>query len=84
MRLNIIPIGNSQGIRLPKTLIEQCGFGKTVEVEVTDHHLTIRPVINEPRKDWAKAFKAMSQNSDDMLLDLSNISHNWDKEEWKW
>ena len=84
MRLNIIPIGNSQGIRLPKTIIKQCGFGKSVEVEVVNHHLVIKSIIRTPRENWSEAFKTMSQNGDDTLLEFSNISHNWDKEEWEW
>ncbi len=48
MLLDIIPIGNSQGVRLPKLLIEHCGFEKTVEVEVVDHHLIIKRALNIP------------------------------------
>lgn len=34
MRANILRIGNSQGIRIPKVLIEQGGLGAEVELEV--------------------------------------------------
>jgi len=30
MKTQLVQIGNSRGIRIPKPLIEQCGFGDTV------------------------------------------------------
>ncbi|HQS84202.1 MAG: hypothetical protein B7Y25_04650 [Alphaproteobacteria bacterium 16-39-46] len=84
MHLDIIPIGNSQGIRIPKSLIEQCRFGKTVEAEVVDHNLIIKSILNLPRAGWTEAFKNMTKNEDEDLLDLSNLSQEWDKEEWEW
>jgi len=34
MRIDIITIGHSQGIRLPKSLLTHCGFHKSVELEI--------------------------------------------------
>ena len=34
MKTNLIRIGNSRGIRIPKPFIEQCGLGETVELRV--------------------------------------------------
>jgi antitoxin component of MazEF toxin-antitoxin module len=34
-------IGNSRWLRIPRALIEQCGFGKTVEVVVEKNRLVI-------------------------------------------
>jgi len=36
MRTSIVRIGNSQGIRIPKVLLEQCHLGTDVELEVED------------------------------------------------
>lgn len=44
MRIPVISIGNSKGLRLPKTIIELCGFGHEVELEVYSNTLIIRPV----------------------------------------
>lgn len=30
MQTKIVKIGNSQGIRIPKKVLEQCGFGSSV------------------------------------------------------
>lgn len=84
MRANIVRIGNSRGIRLPKSILEQCHLKDTVELEVESNVLTIRP-INEPRAGWAEAFSTMDKQQDDQLLDADTASATeWDKTEWQW
>jgi antitoxin MazE len=84
MRARIVKIGNSQGIRIPKPVLEQTGIIEDVEVEVEGDQIIIRPV-SDPRAGWEAAFKSMSENRDDVLLDASeNISHSWDETEWQW
>ncbi|MGF1590544.1 MAG: AbrB/MazE/SpoVT family DNA-binding domain-containing protein [Pleurocapsa sp.] len=41
MKIDIIKIGNSQGVRIPKTIMEQCGFGESVEMEIKDGNLSV-------------------------------------------
>ena len=84
MRASIIKIGNSQGIRLPKPLLDQTGIKDDVELEVEKSQIIIRPISN-PRGGWDEAFKSMSQNRDDTLLDGNEvISNSFDDEEWQW
>ena len=78
----VIKIGNSQGIRIPKPLLEQCGLHAEVELVVEDDCLTIRP-IEHPRKSWEKAFMEMTKNGDDKLLDEVTETE-WDRTEWVW
>ncbi|NOQ47201.1 MAG: AbrB/MazE/SpoVT family DNA-binding domain-containing protein [Desulfobulbaceae bacterium] len=82
MRASIIKIGNSQGVRLPKPILEQCGFKNEVELEVHNHELVIRLPRN-PRDNWENAFKKMAANGDDRLLDYATMTQ-WDEEEWEW
>jgi antitoxin MazE len=82
MKASIIKIGNSQGVRIPKPIIEQCGFANEVELEVHNHALVIRS-LRHPRQDWEEAFKAMAESGDDRLLDAATET-KWDKEEWEW
>jgi antitoxin MazE len=42
VRTRIVKIGNSQGIRIPKLLLEQSGIHEDVEIEVQGDGLTIR------------------------------------------
>ncbi|TLU53960.1 MAG: AbrB/MazE/SpoVT family DNA-binding domain-containing protein [Chlorobium sp.] len=84
MRTSIVRIGNSQGIRIPKVLIEQCHLGKDVELEVDDKTLIIRSA-SFPRQGWNEKFKSMAAAGDDTLLDgeLDSLS-SWDEDEWQW
>ena len=84
MRARVVKIGNSQGIRIPKTLLDQTGILDDVELEVKQNQIVIRPISN-PRKDWEKAFKAMANQGDDALINGDeSLSHSWDDEEWQW
>ena len=83
MRARVIKIGNSQGLRLPKPILEQTGIMEDVEIEVDKNQIIIRPIKNV-REGWDSAFKNMGENGDDELLLAENISHSWDEEEWKW
>jgi antitoxin MazE len=84
MRARIVKIGNSQGIRIPKPLLEQTGIMDDVELEVEQNQIIIRPVSN-PRSGWDDAFKAMADSGDDTIIDAAeNISHSWDDDEWQW
>ncbi len=84
MRARVVKIGNSQGIRIPKPLLEQTGIMDDVELEVEKDQIIIRPVAN-PREHWDDAFKTMADKGDDTLvIGQENISHSWDEEEWLW
>jgi len=84
MRARVVKIGNSQGIRIPKTLLEQTGIMTDVELDIEKDRLVIRPISN-PRLGWENAFKEMSDNLDDTLINGNkSISHSWDEEEWRW
>ncbi len=60
MKTRIIKIGNSQGIRIPKLLLEQTRLGKQLELEAQQHQMVIRPAWH-PRRGWEKQFKAMAK-----------------------
>lgn len=83
MKANIVRIGNSRGIRLPKAVIEQCGFGRSVEIEVRDGRLSIMPVRGA-REGWDAAFAEMRARGDDGLIDGEQAGSSWDDAEWRW
>lgn len=84
MKATLVRIGNSRGIRLPKPVIEQCGFENQVEMEVHHHELVIRSA-SKPREGWASAFARMSECGDDEILDrVAEAGTTWDEEEWEW
>jgi antitoxin MazE len=84
MKTRIIKIGNSQGIRIPKVLLEQSGLGEEVELDVQDAQIVIRPA-ERPRQGWAEAFRSMAEHADDRLLDEDLTGRTrWDEDEWQW
>ncbi len=84
MKINVVRIGNSRGIRIPKALLEQCRLGETVELEVEKDRLVVRPA-GKPRSGWEDAFHRMARQGDDMLLDRGSLTPTqWDNTEWEW
>jgi antitoxin MazE len=84
IKTNIIKIGNSQGIRIPKLLLDQLNLGSEVEIEARDDHLVIRPA-RVPRQGWAEQFAEMAKLGEDTIPDWEDVvTTDWDQEEWEW
>ncbi len=84
MKVNVVRIGNSRGIRIPKTVLRQCHLAEEVELDVQDNRLIIRPVAHA-RRGWEDAFRKMHGHRDDALLDRTSSSAiRWDRTEWRW
>ena len=84
MKARLVRIGNSQGVRIPKPLLEQTRLRDEVDIEVEDDHLVIR-AVSAPRSGWDDAFQAMARQGDDALLDGdAPLPTRWDEEEWEW
>jgi len=85
MKTKVVKIGNSRGIRIPKSLIDESGLKSEVELEVLDGQIIIKS-ISQSRESWDSSFKKMAKNKDDILLDSDTLARQstWDKEEWEW
>ncbi len=84
VKTRIVRIGNSQGIRIPKPIMEQLGFGEEVEMEIFPDQLVVR-LPHSPRDGWDAQFKAMAEAGDDVLLDAdAQFISDWDETEWEW
>ncbi len=83
MKTELVRIGNSRGIRIPKPIIEQCGLGETVELRVENECLVISSK-RQPRAGWSQAFKAGGSSEDDELLLESTGGNAFDSKEWRW
>lgn len=81
MKVELVRIGNSRGIRIPKPIIEQCGFEDAVELRIENDHLVIAQA-RLPRQGWEEAFRAAGPSTHDkLLLDTRN---EFDVEDWQW
>ncbi|HZJ21557.1 MAG TPA: AbrB/MazE/SpoVT family DNA-binding domain-containing protein [Pricia sp.] len=80
METSIIKIGNSKGLRLSKTILEKYNIKDKVELILEKGRIILKP-IDEPRKDWGKAFKKMHLNNDDQLL-MPDVFEDETLDEW--
>lgn len=83
LKTRIIKIGNSQGIRIPKLLLQQLGIADEVEMEASANTLLIRP-IQQVRHGWDEKFQQMSAQGDDQLLDVEFPLTQFEENEWEW
>lgn len=84
MLIKIVPIGNSRGIRIPKAMLEHCGFGDEVELQARKGALVLRPV-KAPRAGWTDAFSRMAAAGDNLLVhENAPTATRFDEEEWQW
>jgi len=82
MKVNIVSIGNSKGVRIPKSILKQCNFNNEAELKVENNKIVIKPLKKKIRQGWDKAFKAMHERKEDVLLldDLLDI----EMKNWEW
>jgi len=81
VKVKIIPIRNSQGIRIPKPLIEAATLEGPLEMRVVESGLLIER-ISAPRAGWAEAAKKMRERGEDGLLD-EPVPTKFDETEWE-
>ena len=83
MKTELVRIGNSRGIRIPKPLIEQCGLEGTVDLSVENDRLVISPG-RRLRQGWMEAFQNAEPSVHDELLLEPMLASEFDRKEWKW
>jgi len=83
---NLVRIGNSHGIRIPKPIIEQaCLSGKELKLVVVSEGLLISPQT-QPRAHWEKAINTLligspaQEEVDTEWLDAPLITDD----QWEW
>ena len=84
MKAQIVRIGNSQGVRIPKPFLQQSGIAEEVDIEVQGNSIVLRS-LRRTREGWEESFRQMASQGDDRLLDEKLLKQSrWDKEEWQW
>jgi antitoxin MazE len=83
----LIKIGNSQGIRIPKSLVQQAHLENvSLELEVLENGLLIKPVNNTGRGSWKENIETVL-SSHKGLKDkgiLEDLLNDNDLEDWQW
>lgn len=84
MKAHVVRIGNSKGIRIPKSVIEQCQLHGAVDLIVEQGQLLVRSAT-KARAGWDQAFEQMHRHGDDQLMDRDAPSTSqWDRKNWRW
>ena len=82
MKVQLVRIGNSRGVRLPKAVIEQAGLTEQVDLEVRGSTVVIA-ATRSVRAGWANAARALAAAGGGSLLD-PEIRTRFDEDEWRW
>ncbi|MBT4642254.1 MAG: AbrB/MazE/SpoVT family DNA-binding domain-containing protein [Deltaproteobacteria bacterium] len=85
MILDIVKIGNSKGVRLPKTLLDGITSSKVVAERKGDS-IILKPC--NPREGWVEQIKKVlaeekNKKDEDMSM-FEDITNEFDEEEWTW
>ena len=81
IKSRIVQVGNSQGIGIPKTMLEQSGIVQNVEIEVRDNQIVIT-AASKARIGWSDAFARMVADGNE--LTPLTVTDTWDETEWVW
>ena len=79
MLTTIRRLGNSQGILIPKPLLQQVGLVDQAELLVEGETLVLRRPKAEPRAGWAEAAMSVAAAGDDALV-LAGFANEEDAE----
>ena len=72
--INLVPIGNSKGVRIPKVLIQKYGFSSSLLLEETDRGILLRKK-GDSKLSWEDTYKAMAGEREDWA-DFETILHD--------
>jgi antitoxin MazE len=62
--IKLISIGNSKGVRLPKTLLQKYGFNNALLLEETDRGLLLRNKEDD-KISWEDTYREMASEKED-------------------
>jgi antitoxin MazE len=78
----IVSIGNSKGLRIPKGIREAVGLEGEVTLSVSEGALVVRPK-RAPRADWRERFAMAKPPKSEPLLIADDLGTDFDSE-WTW
>lgn len=78
MKVPVIKIGNSKGLRLQKSILQKYGIKDEVELVIEEECIIIR-TLKKSKRNWDSAFEQMHKNGDDKhLIDDVFEDEDWD------
>ena len=85
MNARLVRIGNSQGVRLPQTLVQAYRLGPDLTLEATPEGILIR-AATRPRQGWSEALAAIpASDRSESARDVEGLPPTaFDAEDWQW
>ncbi len=83
MKLKVINIGNSKGVRLSQTLLQQYQITDELDIELKKDGILLKPVSNT-RAGWEVMFKKEMKKSSAEEKKWMQFKNKFDEEEWAW
>ena len=81
IKARLVAIGNSQGVRIPKPLLEQAGLSGEIELHA-EHGRIVIASVRTARAGWAEAAAQLRDRGEDGLTETPAPA--FDSEEWEW
>jgi antitoxin MazE len=83
MKVKVIDIGNSKGIRLPQTILRQYHILNDLEIELKKDGILLKP-FSKARDGWEEQFKKGIKKLTSAEKELMQLRNKFDEEEWTW
>ena len=77
MLTKIVKIGNSKGIRIPKSVIDEIFPNDMANITILKNKIEISPVSN-PRENWEQLFKGSE------AVSMEFVENDFDRDDWVW
>lgn len=84
MHTRLIRVGNSQGIVLPKKLLQQYHLTGEVDLRPTPEGLLITPIAKPARHDWDAQMQAVLAAGPEPEGELLEGFADSSEDEWQW
>jgi antitoxin MazE len=81
-QIQIVAIGNSKGIRLPKAILQKYGFSETLLLEETEQGILLRK-IETPKLSWEETYREMATEQEDWSDFESTVLDGLDGDEFE-
>jgi len=81
MKTRLVRIGNSRGLRLTKSLIEEAGLKDEVEITLREGALIVTSV-EHPRTGWEAAVTLLLERDDHVFEEPTTT--RFDNDKWEW
>ena len=81
VEIKVVPIGNSRGVRLPKSVIAKYAIGESVILEEREEGVLLRSK-KDKRLSWEDTYKEMARELDDWSDLEATVADGLKKAAW--